>query len=299
MSISELLKGTLLCGCPIFSTVKSERILGIKSSIDFYNGHVLKSTNRTTLAIDVGIKNFSYCKSEGSSFPLTITKWDKINLDAKYGMSYSPMLHKESLLDKKRYLNHIASKMIDDKLLPWADLVVIESQRTRSNNNSSTLPNALLNHTLENLIFSKRYPGLIIPMTSNQMISFWFNRFINKESMKKLKSTKVMRMELTYNWLDVLFTLPSFNSQLSNRNLLDYLGLDRKQKTDDLIDSLLYNLTLNCTLGHLRDLSNWIEDDGRELTGFVEEKNKIHLHLIRPIIEKYDLEVKDDFKELI
>ncbi|RLV91662.1 hypothetical protein JA1_003720 [Spathaspora sp. JA1] len=306
MSIVDILKSNkvntlnqiaLLCGCPIWSTVKSERILGIKSSIDFYDRLDLKNSKRTTLSIDVGIKNFSYCKSTGGSFPLTITEWDKINLNERYGGSYATMLHQESLLDKKRYLNHITSHVVDDKLIPWADLVVIESQRTRSNNNSATLPNVFLNHTLESLIFSKRYPGLIIPMTSNQMISFWFNRFISPDSMKKLK-TKATRMELAYNWIDVLFTLPNFNSQLTNANLLEYLELDAKQKTDDLIDSLLYNLTINCSIGHLTELLNWIEN-GQHLTEFVDEKNKFHLQLINPIVDKYDLKLKEEFKRLV
>lgn len=64
--ISTLNDLAILTGSPIISTNKSCRIEGLTAGYYFYLNHYHKflstQKQRTTLSIDVGIKNFSYCK---------------------------------------------------------------------------------------------------------------------------------------------------------------------------------------------------------------------------------------------
>ncbi|KAL1574284.1 Ydc2-catalyt domain-containing protein [Candida albicans] len=160
--ISTLNDLAILTGSPIISTNKSCRIEGLTAGYYFYLNHYHKflstQKQRTTLSIDVGIKNFSYCKSKSSSssstlttsnFPIIITKWDKLNLDTQYGGdNYSSILHKDSILDNKRYLNQLTKSLVNELQPNEYDVVIMEIQRTRSAGNTSTLPTVLLNYTL-------------------------------------------------------------------------------------------------------------------------------------------------------
>ncbi|KAG7662246.1 CCE1 [[Candida] subhashii] len=294
--VSTLNQIALLCGTPILSTTKSHRIQNIVSGYNFYQNHIPKRSDRTTLAIDVGIKNFSYCKSIGSTFPLKIKKWDKIDLNERYGSNYTPLIEPNSLLDQKRYLNYIGDSLINDVLKPWDDLVVMETQRTRSNKNTSTLPNVLLNYNLENIIINKTYPGWVLPMTSAKMIGFWFSRFIDPKSTSLMKKdNKILRRELVYSWIDRLYVLPGFDSNKINDKgeLLTHLGINTKEKTDDLIDSLLYNLTINSHMINLKDFHDWIKNEKGDLTEFVNMKNQAHIELIQFALDKYKLKLRD------
>lgn len=298
--VSTLNDLAILTGSPVISNNKSCRIEGLTAGYYFYLNHYHKipSTQRSTLSIDVGIKNFSYCKSKSSKFPITITKWDKLNLDNKYGNdNYSLILHKDSILDNKRYLNQLTQLLVNELQPNKYDVVIMEIQRTRSAGNTSTLPNVLLNYTLENLILGYIYPQIVIPMTSFKMTNFWLHRFITRSSTntKKLKinHNKGIRFELMKLWLNKLFVLPKYtNLELTKLDLLKYLNLDKSEKIDDLIDSLLYNLTINCQFQHFNEFHQLMVSNDGDIAQFVHDKNKYHLELIQPIIDKYGLELK-------
>lgn len=312
--ISTLNDLAILTGSPIISTNKSCRIEGLTAGYYFYLNHYHKflstQKQRTTLSIDVGIKNFSYCKSKSSkstssstlitsNFSIIITKWDKLNLDTQYGGdNYSLILHKDSILDNKRYLNQLTKSLVNELQPNEYDVVIMEIQRTRSAGNTSTLPTVLLNYTLENLIFGNIYPQIVIPMTSFKMTNFWLHRFItrsttNTKQLKSNNNNKGIRFELMKLWLNKLFILPKYpQNELTKLDLLKYLKLDKSEKIDDLIDSLLYNLTINCQFQHLAEFHQLMVSNNGDIAQFVHDKNKYHLQLIQPIIDKYELELK-------
>ncbi|KAI5960715.1 CCE1 [Candida margitis] len=330
----------LHCGSPILGTTKASRIEGIIAQYQLYLTQWHNLACRNTLSIDIGIKNFSYCKTttkkttatrptvEGatdatqqnltslSAWPVIVTHWQKLNLDTKYGSLYTHLLHQDTILDTKRYLNHITNHLVDDILAPnLSNVKIMEIQRTRSNNNAKTLPTILTNHILENLILSKMYPSLVVPMTSMKLIHFWLYRFITKESInsgKLKKNNKIIRRDLILAWFGKLYQLEGYennnirtsegtksigsSSQLTMCQLLDHLHLSKGDKTDDLIDSLLYNLCINCQLNHLYQFHTCLQqqkdDDDYNLIEFVENANQFHLDLIQPVIDKYQLTVK-------
>ncbi|KAG5416817.1 CCE1 [Candida metapsilosis] len=299
----------LHCGSPILGTTKASRIEGIIAQYHLYLTQWHNLTHRSTLSIDIGIKNFSYCKTttntsataSSSNWPVIITHWEKLNLDSKYGSTYKPLLHQDTVLDTKRYLNHITNNLIEDVLLPHSTNVkIMEIQRTRSNNNAKTLPTILTNHTLENLLIAKMYPCLVVPMTSMKLIHFWLYRFITKSSTLKLKKTnKIIRRDLILGWFGKLYQLDTIHSGdsirkssgLTTNELVEHLGLPKGDKTDDLIDSLLYNLCINCQINHLQQFHKYIQQGGN-MIDFVEDANQFHLDLIQPVVEKYGLEIK-------
>lgn len=297
----------LHCGSPILGTTKASRIEGIIAQYQLYLMQWHNLAHRNTLSIDIGIKNFSYCKTtttitlrnKVSYWPILVTHWDKLNLDTHYGSSYKPLLHQDTVLDNKRYLNHITSQLIDDLSPNLSNVKIMEIQRTRSNNNARTLPTILTNHTLENLIMAKMYPSLVIPMTSMKMIHFWLYRFITKDLINsKLKKTnKIIRRDLILAWFGKLYKLKGCErngketiDSTMNR-VLDWLNLQKGDKTDDLIDSLLYNLCINCQLNHLCQFHNYIQQN-YDFVDFVEDANQFHLELIQPVVDKYNLELK-------
>ncbi|KAI5950907.1 CCE1 [Candida jiufengensis] len=290
----------ILCGSPILGPTKPSRIEGIISQYNLFqnqfNDQFSSTPKKSILSIDIGIKNFSYCKSHTTdtySWPIEINKWDKLNLNEKYGVNYNPILNDKTIIDQKRYLNYITESLVTDLKPKLSNIKIMEIQRTRSNNNSITLPIIMQNSIFENLMFNKIFPDLCILITSYKMIHFWIYRFITKNSEKNLKkNNKIIRKDLIENWYNKLFTLPNYNEeQLNSKNILTYLKLDEKEKTDDLVDSLLYNLLINCQLSHLTDFNKILEEDG-DLVKFVDDKNQFHIDLIKPVVDKYKLELK-------
>ncbi|KAI3404007.2 CCE1 [Candida oxycetoniae] len=295
--ISVLNDIAILCGAPILSSSKASRVEGILSQLNFYKSQYANLHKRSTLAIDLGIKNFSFCKSTGSKFPIRITKWDKIDLHDKYGSSYIPLIHENTVFDRRRYLNHIANALVDDLDIISTNVKIMESQRTRSQFAPATLPHVLLLHDLEILIMSKVYPESILPQSSKQMMDFWLYRYITKESRMKLKkNNKIVRTDLAKIWFDKLYSIVDYkdSEKFEKSTILKFLNLDPKlDKADDLIDSLLYNLFVNCQLNNLADLVG-VLGKGDDLQEFVNEKSIFHRDLIKPVVDQYRMEYKSE-----
>ena len=274
------------------------------------------------LAIDIGVKNLSYCKLSqvgigGDARPtLDIDQWKKIDLHEQYGSMYQPLTNDmTSLIDSKRYLSHLAFELVNDivkRRNETPNVIVVENQRTRSNQLLSTLPNVLLNYTLENMVYStiwtlqKTHPSLreavVIPMNASKMSHFWLNRFID---CPKNSQTKKLRIQLFFNWLYGdnnnyapfvhSFNLPEKFGDLSSlhksKYLLDQLGLPVvNNKIDDLVDSLLYGLTMHRSLQNQLSLHDLLHCNG-DLLSFVEDRDKEHFKLIQKVINDNNLEL--------
>jgi cruciform cutting endonuclease 1 len=273
------------------------------------------------LAIDVGVKNLSYCKLSqvgigGDERPtLDIDQWKKIDLHEQYGSTYRPLTNDmTSLVDSKRYLSHLAFELVNDIVIRRDEtphVIVVENQRTRSNQLLSTLPNVLLNYTLENMVYStiwtlqQQHPRLrdamVMPMNASKMSHFWLNRFIDRPQNSQ---TKKLRIQLFFNWLYGdndnapfvhSFNLPErfgdFSSLHKSKYLLDQLGLPVvNNKIDDLIDSLLYGLTTHRSLQNQYSLLEVLNCNSDLLT-FAEDRDKEHFRLIQKVIIDNNLEL--------
>lgn len=316
----------ILCGFHIPSKcTKAGRIDSIVSGLQFINQLPSKVN---ILLIDIGIKNFSYCRTEAvdlHAHPLhqhRISEWSKLNLDHVFGTNYSPVISPDHPLDKRRYLNYI-TQLITDTCVGKNEpptLVIFEAQRTSNaggGGRSGMLPTVLLNYTFENILYTNfylRYPQTSVwPLSATRMASLWINRYFDKASMKLLrKNSKTFRLRLLFYWLieDVLFKSAALSKNDSfvgmketeiARKLILSLKLSddemvNRLKIDDLVDSLLYNLTAIQYLKNLHLLKQALEN-GHDLKEFVHKQNSRHILLLKPLTKEYDLILSEEFAE--
>lgn len=320
LKISTLNQLALLCGLAVpAGSNKAARIQHMVSGL-----HILEKIrprSNTLCAIDVGLTYLSYCIIKDASIDTEdqceISSWTVANLHDRFGIDYVPMnshsMEFPTMLDSRRYLNFLASSVTREISASNVDWVVMETQRTRSNTNSVTLPTVMQNYTFENMLISNMHaqnPAVIVwPMASAQMAAFWINRFVTKDSLKSVsKNSKHVRHEIFVNRLPTnnLFDASKlFKSSCSPQDkykkswLPNMLGLDAK-KLDDLIDSLLYSLTLQWQLRNsykLRSvLDNGTEDDVHD---FIENANRRQIDFIRPVIEQTGLKLTSGFEKYL
>ncbi|CUM63605.1 uncharacterized protein PRCAT00001186001 [Priceomyces carsonii] len=332
---STLSQLATLCGIPNQPT-KEGRQKAILRYLDLFSRlnvptSAMAQGNLSVLLMDIGIKNFAYCKVDGidikqSDIKSIVTKsqWDKWDLHKEFGCEgLEPLLGNSNggVLDSKRYLSHL-SYLVVNRLavssLPRPNVIVVETQRTRSNSNSVTLPNVLLNYTFENMLYSSLYTlsrlgivdheCLIVPMNANSMANFWINRYVKKLSLAK--NSKKYRLSLLLHWLnnpslspvrfkDIELPQGFENLSISKKRqvVLGYLGKEKNEKLDDLVDCLLYNITIKFQLSNLYTLADNLRLN-MDISPLVEELNLKHYSFIRPLIDELDLELNDDFKYL-
>lgn len=267
------------------------------------------------LAIDIGLKNFSYCKAEeikqGQKMMLKAENWSRMDLHERYGEGYDSKHEGGTAGDSKRYLSYLAYRTVEELVVRCGfspTVIAVESQRTRSNNNSATLPNVLLNYTFESMLyacffgFQQSHAGLrntiIQPMNSNRMANFWINRFVPVS----LKDSKKMRKELLFYWLgcgrapfEHTLELPADFRGLSSakkaRVLQALLDLSpNSNKMDDLVDSLLYALMTYKLIDNRSKLKHAL-DSNKDMASFVQDIEGEHYEMIKGIINR-DIKTK-------
>lgn len=319
LKASTLNSLALHCGYPTAPT-KAARLLAIASYDAFLSG---LSSARQIVSVDVGIKNFSYCKLTYLDLlnSVTISDWNHLNLHEKYGIHYLPKTgDSTSLVDTKAYMAQVAVAVVDDILMcgECPDIITIENQRTRSNGKTSTLPNVLLNFTLENMIYAaceareaSRRGVSIIPMNASKMVNFWMSRFMAKGPRISTAQSKNLRTQLLFGWLadpdcapfelQGLHSLPSDFSKLSLRKqtsaLLDLLSFgSRPRKVDDLVDCLLYNLMYMLQLQHHRELKRAQENE-EDIAQLVHKWNTKHCCYLLPLLEFTQLELASEYQQ--
>lgn len=287
-----------LCGLPVQAT-KAARAQALCDGMKIAAGLPQKMR---VAAVDMGIKNFSWCQTELGTRP-KVERWTKLDLNVAYGSLFVPLTSDpSSLIDSRRYLAHLAHHIVAEMLRDKPHLIMVETQRTRSNNMKSTLPNVLLNYTLENMIYAVLYNAVpcpvIIPMNAHNMIGYWLNRFVDKSSLGS--NPKKLRIKLVFDWLandtirpfDYSGTLPSDFESLTTPNkgraLLESLGMPPNEKIDDLVDSLLYALTANHIVHNQKRLAAAIAND-EDIAALTVKMNNLHLRLIRRLVEDGDV----------
>lgn len=268
---SALQSLALHCGYP-GGTTKASRLAAVEQGARAAR-RLLENAPATlnVLSVDVGLKNFSFCKlSYNLASPaVAVHQWEHWNLHDRFGAA-----------ECKPELARLAVGVVDLVFVSsWVPhIVTIENQRTRSNSNAATLPNVLLNFTLEQMLYAafaarqSTHPSLasthLVPVNSNKMVSFWISRFVQTKFSGA--RSKRLRAELLYGWLanpqhapfdlsPIASSLPSNFSALShtkqNAALLQALHLDNPpKKVDDLVDCLLYNLACAKQLQRHRQL---------------------------------------------
>lgn len=323
LKLSLLNSLALHCGYSTAST-KAARLAAI-SHYDSYFSAMGKTRPLNVLSVDVGIKNFSYSKTSYKCLELPVAdlvEWNHLNLHERFGSHYLPKTgDPNSLVDSKAYLAQLAVNVVDSIFFDpnWTPTIItIENQRTRSNGNTSTLPNVLLNFTFENMLYAAcaaRGDALIrkieiIPMNASKMVNFWISRFIARGPKISSAQSKVLRTQLLYGWLShpkyspftlsgLVSNLPQGFVDLSMRAktnaLLDHLSFGaRPKKVDDLVDCLLYNLMCVLQLRHHHQLKVALSKN-EDIAQLVQEWDTQHCGFLLPLLQSTELELGSEY----
>ncbi|ODV67166.1 ribonuclease H-like protein [Hyphopichia burtonii NRRL Y-1933] len=200
---STLTQVALNCGFPTEGT-KQNKIDLIYNGLKLYN---VTGDNIDILSIDIGIKNFAYCKSklDFSNIKLenwqnnklenwqnnklenwqnnqlenwqnnqleiwqniNLENWQNINLNEKF--KYNQL---SNIIDEKNHLSYLSNCIINQIIMipPFPKIITIENQRTRSNGLTATLPTVLTNYTLENMLYSSIYTNKLYNEKFNPLV---------------------------------------------------------------------------------------------------------------------------------
>lgn len=233
------------------------------------------------MAIDMGIKNFSYAKLQLDktlpfNTPPLIKEWTKFNVQewAKIdsGLSYDP-------LSFARLSYRVVDELIYNKNEDVPDVVLIERQRIRSASAKNVLEWVYRVNMFESMIhatiFSKKQAdsritdSTIVAAEPKRMGNYWVQNQ-STEKITQKKNSKSLRIGLVEKWLSEYsnvstqkpFILPidvaisndeSKRSRSASKWIFETImknsrfnkdGGDSKavQKADDLVDSLLHGL---------------------------------------------------------
>lgn len=290
---STLTQVALNCGFPTEGT-KLNKIDLIYNGLKLYN---VTGDNIDILSIDIGIKNFAYCKSKLSDFSnpelknwpnVKLKNWQNVNLNEKF--KYNQL---SNIIDEKNYLSYLSNCIINEIIMitPFPKIITIENQRTRSNGLTATLPTVLTNYTLENMLYSSIYTNklynekfnpLVIPLNSRNMVNFWINRFLKKSNIKfnslltkklrinlvlHLLTNNIIKLDIDLKELSIVDKKPNYLLKLINAH-----SSNKISKIDDLVDCLLYNYMMIQFLQNQSTLANVIEHD-LDLDSFVNNLN--------------------------
>lgn len=283
---------SVLCGAPIRSN-KLEKSRQLLITINFY---LQLPSTVNLVAVDIGIKNFSYCKIPRfnvEQFPCQINvlfdNWKTINLLDKYPPTEEfnqfnryNSFESNDLLYSKYYLGYLNYKVLHDLInfdSENLNLVMIETQRTKSNNNKVTLPNVLDNYHFENLFYAnlvstaltagdidktKIRSQLLLPMNSSKMSNFMINRFLDKSQISSSNSKKLRNKMLIHLINKKIVNIESLEIPIDSKNLMKFYNSHEPipiKKLDDLFDSLLYNMNIISNYSNSLWLNYYLRQD--------------------------------------
>lgn len=345
----------LHCGFPLHVN-KAGRLQQI-SKLSWLLDKILKNKGKGPLrvvSVDVGIKNFSYCNIKYSSNANHIDKWDVCDLHSKFGFK-DPLFSRylgstryeadketdsfdtdeeledekkaiadllDDSIDSKAYLSRLAVSVVDEFLLSGElpHVITVECQRTRSNTNKLTLPNVMLNHSFEHMLYavlaarqssdSKLSNIAIIPMISNKMVNFWLSRFLVRKK-ESIARTKKLRSELAFSWFQdeaiapfkyescspLPPNFPKLNARHKFQSLANALDLNvTPKKRDDLIDSFLYNAAFAKQLQHYKEYLDCDPTPGA-IEALVKSWDEHHITYLKGLTESGDYELDSTYQK--
>lgn len=286
---------------------KATKVQGIQSGLQVLDRPRVRDGPFPILAVDVGIKNFSYCKTvlalAGDPQPprLSLLSWRHLDLEAIYPFQVN------TLTDEKHALAHWAHELVHDVFVdPLPAIVTIENQRTRSSGGAKGLPRVLLNSALEHSLHAsfhtyRQVAGLpevlVTPSSAKSMVHFWINRFLDQKQTrftplrtKKLRLHLVLHLfntkHLHIDDIDLSGTIPQQAKRLLQA-FSEHSPYPVK-KLDDVVDSLLYNLMIQRSLYARHSLRETIDTDG-DILAWIKRQNEFHFSLVQGLFEANDV----------
>lgn len=230
------------------------------------------------LAIDPGIKNFSYCKfrypSEASGsltgkLKPVVEEWNKVNLLSKY--SYLGI--EESKLFSPNNFSKIVYELCKDLALIDGkckiDLVLIEQQRFRSGGSSQVLEWTLRVNMLEIMLHSflyslnKQSNLRILPSNPRKMSNYLLMTH-DQQSSKSLsaqKSIKSSRINIVNDWIDKLNNKTDLSSVPFEFNREISTKISTYFNSEAYLKKRTKKSGCNTTTSRFNDIFNMIVDD--------------------------------------
>ncbi|GMG29945.1 unnamed protein product [Ambrosiozyma monospora] len=192
------------------------------------------------LSVDVGVRNFSFCRFEISKLgfgsisqtkskkkgkgqvsagsTVVVTQWYKMNLHEFTGI-------KDESLNPLNY-SKMVNKLIWNLIYPpstssckYPDIILVERQRFRSGSQNNVLETILKTNVLEHMLISsletaslmrpELYHPQIISCSPQAMAWFWKHRYceltgIDPDQLKTASDNKLVRLKIVQDWLNHL-----------------------------------------------------------------------------------------------
>lgn len=323
---------SVLCGTSI-KPAKHEKCHQLLTNLNFY---LQLPAELNLIGIDIGIKNFSFCrilKFNISSFDnhrsllIDPQDWRTVDLLAQFpaespefqALNKFNQFDLNDVIQSKLYVSYLNSKVLQmlqsnsTKGSKSLDVLLIESQRIKSNNNKMTLPNILTNYLFESLFYSNLLGAdnkLLLPMNSNKMANFMINRFLDKANQITSTSSKRLRLRLLEFMVSrELIELPNVanfmsagkSSGITTRKILQWYNGNNPEpikKLDDFFDSYLYILNFIYNYRNNLYLHHWLvhEWDIEELIDYL---NAYQLSPYLDFFPSANVSLTGDLDELI
>lgn len=231
-----------------------------------------KNGTLNIFSIDVGLKNFSFCKMQVNTKTLhadssikayltihkpTVYQWYKMNLNQ--------FTRNESFDFTPENYSYMINKLIFELIFPnlgnstkkeTPDIILIERQRFRTMGSHNIFEHILKSNILENMLYSSlntlrliNHHNLkfqLISVNPQVMSSYWVNYYENnKNNYKSITENKIfdkkkneidskqLRIQLVYNWLDNIFSNNNINKTKESKKLYAPFNLSSDLLNDD------------------------------------------------------------------
>lgn len=251
------------------SVNKQLRIDAMTHSLDPFIkvANIRRNEPLRVVSVDVGLKNFAYCKMSYDKNVATLHNWDVSDLNVRYGKLdpiYKRYVHKvpssqeyhlkevvdliiSDTVDSKLYLSRLAVSVVDEILLSQdfvPHVITIESQRIQNKYNKSALPPVLASYMLEHMIYAvlnarlnpNKEETVIFPIRPNKLVNFWLSRFVTKKAKMTPARSKEMRALLIYSWIEDEQFSPYDISSLRLRMPENFSTLKQRHKLKAFLD---------------------------------------------------------------
>ncbi|OWB53092.1 nucleic acid binding protein [[Candida] boidinii] len=227
-----------------------------------------KSGTFNVFSIDVGLKNFSFCKMQIKTKTLHDDSLIKADLTIHkpivyqwYKMNLNQFTNNESFEFTPENYSYMINKLIFELIFPKSenttkvetpDIILIERQRFRTMGSHNIFEHILKSNILENMLYSSlnslrliNYNNLkfqVISVNPQVMSSYWVNYYENNKNNYKLIpenkifdkkkneiDSKQLRIQLVYNWLDNIL---SNNSNKTKKSKFTPFNISNDLLTD-------------------------------------------------------------------
>ncbi|ODV85303.1 hypothetical protein CANARDRAFT_23365 [[Candida] arabinofermentans NRRL YB-2248] len=225
-----------------------EQITSQISAPSLINNHDYQSAPFRLLSIDMGLKNFSFCRLEIPSFPMNgnykpvVKQWNKMNLNEYTGITDDRFIP----TNYSGIVNKIISNLIfnPESLQTKPDLIIIERQRFRTGGHKNVQEHILKTNVLEFSLISalqtctylqpKKYNSKLQSVSPAAMAGYWVD-YCKLRDPKIDQKSKDLRVDLVHEWLSRHLLGSPLESIISEPEFIIGDNFDLSETTDDLI----------------------------------------------------------------